>query len=212
MTQADEGTARPHPAFLPAQYRRILRYLLAYAVLATATLVAGLQHFVLTLPQATTGAIQYTDGIVVVTGGQQRLDDGLELLTAGKAERMLISGVGEGVNRAVLVQELGLDDRKASALFCCVELDFTADNTRGNATATREWASAHGMRSVRLVTASYHMPRTLVVFAREMPDLDIYQWAVMPEDLQIQNWWLDRAMFRLLSREYVKYLAETISI
>jgi uncharacterized SAM-binding protein YcdF (DUF218 family) len=68
------------------------------------------------------------------------------------------------------------------------------------------------MRSVRLVTASYHMPRALVVFAREMPDLDIYQWAVMPEDLQIQNWWLDRAMFRLLSREYVKYLAETIRI
>ena len=68
------------------------------------------------------------------------------------------------------------------------------------------------MRSVRLVTASYHMPRALVVFAREMPDLDIYQWAVMPEDLQIQNWWFDRAMFRLLTREYVKYLAETISI
>ena len=151
MTQADEGTARRRPASLPVPYRRILRYLLAYAVLATATLVAGLQHFVLTLPQATTGAIQYTDGIVVVTGGQQRLDDGLELLTAGKAERMLISGVGEGVNRAVLVQELGLDDREAGALFCCVELDFTADNTRGNAAA-------------------------------------------------------------LLSREYVKYLAETISI
>ena len=211
-TPADEGTARRRQASLPAPYRRMLRYLLAYAVLATATLVAGVQHFVLTLPQATTGAIQYTDGIVVVTGGQQRLDDGLELLTAGKAERMLISGVGEGVNRAVLVQELGLDDREAGALFCCVELDFTADNTRGNAAATKQWAGEHGIRSVRLVTASYHMPRALVVFAREMPDLDIYQWAVMPEDLQIQNWWFDRAMFRLLSREYVKYLAETISI
>ena len=104
MTQADEGTALRRPASLPTHYRRILRYLLAYAALATATLIAGLQHFVLTLPQATTGAIQYTDGIVVVTGGQQRLNDGLELLTAGKAERMLISGVGEGVNRAVLVQ------------------------------------------------------------------------------------------------------------
>jgi len=212
MTQVDEGTAHPRPASLLTHRRRIRRYLLAYAALATAALVAGWQHFVLTLPQATTGAIQYTDGIVVVTGGQQRLDDGLELLTAGKAERMLISGVGEGVNRAVLVQELGLDDREASALFCCVELDFTADNTRGNAAATKQWAGEHGMRSVRLVTASYHMPRALVVFAREMPDLDIYQWAVMPEDLQIQNWWLDRAMFRLLSREYVKYLAETISI
>ena len=212
MTQADEGTGRRRPASLPTHYRRILRYLLAYAVLATATLVAGLQHFVLTLPQATKGAIQYTEGIVVVTGGQQRLDDGLELLTAGKAERMLISGVGEGVNRAILVQELGLDDREAGALFCCVELDFTADNTRGNAAATKQWASEHSMRSVRLVTASYHMPRALLVFAREMPHLEIYQWAVMPEDLQIQNWWFDRAMFRLLSREYFKYLAETISI
>ena len=212
MTQVDKGTVRRRPASLPTHYRRILRYLLAYAVLATATLVAGLQHFVLTLPQATTGAIQYTDGIVVVTGGQQRLDDGLELLTAGKAERMLISGVGEGVNRAVLVQQLGLDDREAGALFCCVELDFTADNTRGNAAATKQWASEHSIRSVRLVTASYHMPRALLVFAREMPHLEIYQWAVMPEDLQIQNWWFDRAMFRLLSREYLKYLAETISI
>ena len=212
MTQADEPRTRQQAASVPARRRRILRYLFAYLVLASATLVAGLQHFVLTLPQATTGAIQHTDGIVVVTGGQQRLDDGLQLLTAGKAERMLISGVGEGVNRAVLVQELNLDDREAGALFCCVELDFTADNTRGNAAATKQWASEHGMRSVRLVTASYHMPRALVIFAREMPELDIYQWAVMPEDLRIENWWLDRAMFRLLSREYVKYLAETIRI
>lgn len=197
---------------MPPQRRRLLRYLTIYGVIATASLIAGLQHFVLTLPQPTKGAIQFTDGIVVVTGGQQRLDDGFRLLTDGKADRMLISGVGEGVNRAVLVQELGLGDSAASALFCCVELDFTAGNTRGNAVATREWAQQHDMRSLRLVTSSYHMPRALVVFAREMPELDLYQWAVAPEDLRIEYWWLDRAMFRLLAREYVKYLAETIRI
>lgn len=191
---------------------RFLRYLVIYGVVATASLVAGLQHFVLTLPHPTKGAIQFTDGIVVVTGGQQRVDDGLRLLTDGKADRMLISGVGEGVNRAVLVQELGLDDREANALFCCAELDFIANNTRGNAVAAHQWARQHGMRSLRLVTANYHMPRALVVFAREMPDLDIYQWAVTPTDLRIENWWLDRAMFRLLAREYAKYLAETLRI
>ena len=191
---------------------RLLRYLVIYGVLAAASLVAGLQHFVLTLPQPTKDAIQFTDGIVVVTGGQQRVDDGLFLLTNGKADRMLISGVGEGVNRAVLVQELGLDDREANALFCCAELDFTAGNTRGNAVAAHQWAQQHGMRSLRLVTASYHMPRVLVVFAREMPELDLYQWAVTPADLRLENWWLDRAMFRLLAREYAKYLAETIRI
>ena len=191
---------------------RLLRYLVIYGVLAAASLVAGLQHFVLTLPQPTKDAIQFTDGIVVVTGGQQRVDDGLFLLTNGKADRMLISGVGEGVNRAVLVQELGLDDREANALFCCAELDFTAGNTRGNAVAAHQWAQQHGMRSLRLVTANYHMPRVLVVFAREMPELDLYQWAVTPADLRLENWWLDRAMFRLLAREYAKYLAETIRI
>ena len=190
----------------------IAAYLVVYAFIAAASLLAGLQHFVLTLPQQPRGALQFTDGIVVMTGGQQRLNDGLKLLNDGKAEKMLISGVGEGVNRAVLVQELALDDSQAELLFCCVELDFTAGNTRGNATAARNWASAQGMGSLRLVTASYHMPRVLVVFAREMPDLDLYQWPVTPDDLNLSGWWRDPAMLRLLTREYAKYLTETIRI
>ena len=191
---------------------RMVRYLAVYAVIGLSSLIAGLQHFVLTLPKSPSGGLQFTDGIVVVTGGQQRVDDGLRLLTEGKAGRMLISGVGEGVNRAVLVQELQLNDREANALFCCAELDFTADNTRGNAIAARRWAMQHDMRSLRLVTASYHMPRALVVFARELPEFDLYQWAVTPDDLRLDDWWRDRAMLRLLAREYAKYLAETIRI
>ena len=202
---ADHQTRRSGPS-------RALRYVAVYAVVALASLLAGLQHFVLTLPAPPTGELQFTDGIVVVTGGQQRVDEGLRLLTERRADRMLISGVGEGVNRAVLVQELNLNDREANALFCCAELDFTADNTRGNAIAARRWAMQHDMRSLRLVTANYHMPRALVVFARELPEFDLYQWAVAPDDLRLGDWWRDRAMLRLLAREYAKYLAETIRI
>lgn len=191
---------------------RVASYVAVYFILAVASLLAGLQHFVLTLPEQPRGTLQFTDGIVVMTGGQQRLDDGLRLLGDGKAEKMLISGVGEGVNRAVLVQEFELNDSEAELLFCCVELDFTASNTRGNATAARTWATAHAMDSLRLVTASYHMPRVLVVFAREMPELDLYQWPVTPEDLNLSGWWRDPAMLRLLTREYAKYLTETIRI
>lgn len=191
---------------------RVVSYVAVYFILAVASLLAGLQHFVLTLPEQPRGTLQFTDGIVVMTGGQQRLDDGLRLLGDGKAEKMLISGVGEGVNRAVLVQELELNDSEAELLFCCVELDFTAGNTRGNATAARTWATAHAMDSLRLVTASYHMPRVLVVFAREMPELDLYQWPVTPADLNLSGWWRDPAMLRLLTREYAKYLTETIRI
>ena len=188
----------------------MLRYAAVYAVIALASMIAGLQHFVLTLPKSPAGGLQFTDGIVVVTGGQQRLDDGLRLLTEGKADRMLISGVGEGVNRAVLVQELKLDDDQANALFCCVELDFTP-TTRGNAIAARRWAMQHEMRSLWLVTASYHMPRRLS-FCQGNAGIRPVSVGGTPEDLRLDDWWRDRAMLRLLAREYAKYLAETIGI
>ena len=61
---------RPGP-----ELSRPLRYVVIYLCLAVAMLLSGLQHFVLTLPSASGKQLQYTDGIVVMTGGQQRLDD-----------------------------------------------------------------------------------------------------------------------------------------
>ena len=74
------GKDRPGP-----DLSRSLRYVVIYLCLAMAMLLSGLQHFVLTLPSASGKQLQYTDGIVVMTGGQQRLDDGLQLLTDGIA-------------------------------------------------------------------------------------------------------------------------------
>ena len=125
---------------------------------------------------------------------------------------MLISGVGDGVSRAVLVQQLGLDAQQVNTLFCCVDLDFAAKDTRGNAIAARRWALENNMRSLRLVTANYHMPRALLVFANEMPEFDLYQYPVTPGDLRLEGWWHNPAMLRLLMREYAKYLAETIRL
>ena len=45
-----------------------------------------------------------------------------------------------------------------------------------------------------------------------MPDFDLYQWPVTPDDLNLSGWWRDPAMLRLLTREYAKYLTETIRI
>ena len=188
------------------------RYPLVVVAVCVATLIAGFQHFVLTLPKATTDQIQFTDGIVVMTGGQQRLDNGVRLLTEGFADKMLISGVGKGVNRAILVQALGLSEAQINTLFCCVELDHAAQDTFGNAKSTREWSHSHGMQSLRLVTANYHMPRALLIFSRELPNVDLYQWPVNPDDLDLSNWWWDPASLRLLAREYAKYLTVYFSV
>ena len=47
-----------------------------------------------------------TDGIVVITGGQQRLADGFNLLQSGAGKALLVSGVGQGVSKAILADEL----------------------------------------------------------------------------------------------------------
>ena len=68
------------------------------------------------------------------------------------------------------------------------------------------------MQSLRLVTANYHMPRALLIFSRELPNVDLYQWPVNPDDLDLSNWWWDPASLRLLAREYAKYLTVYFSV
>ena len=105
------------------------------------------------------------------------------------------------------MQELDLKENEVNALFCCVELDHDAQNTRGNADIARQWAQLHDMKSLRLVTANYHMPRALLVFSRAIPNADLYQWPVSPDDLDLDKWWRDPVALRVLIREYAKYLA-----
>jgi len=181
------------------------------AVLA-AIFVSGLQYFVLNLPRHMASPAHQSDGIVVITGGQQRLDAGLTLLANGAASKLLISGVGAGLNKVILANDLRLDQTQRDLLMCCAELEFAARDTRGNASAARHWAETNHLTSMYLVTANYHMPRAKLAFEREMPHIDIKYWPVNPDDLQIDSWWTNPGLIRLLAREYAKFLAEFIRL
>ena len=172
--------------------------------------VAGLQYFVLTLPKPPSDAIPISDGIVVITGGQQRLSNGLKLLKNGLSTKMLVSGVGPGVSKSILAAKLGLDADSRAKLECCVELEFKAGDTRGNARAAAQWAEHNNLKSLLLVTANYHMPRAEHIFRREISQLTLQTWPVNPDDFDPQTWWRDASILRLLSREYAKYLAESL--
>jgi uncharacterized SAM-binding protein YcdF (DUF218 family) len=181
------------------------------AVLA-AIFISGLQYFVLNLPRHVESPTRKSDGIVVITGGQQRLDAGLKLLAAGTASKLLISGVGNGLNKVILANDLKLSQTQRDLLMCCAELEFGARDTLGNARAARHWAGNNHLASLYLVTANYHMPRAKLAFKREMPHVDLYYWPVSPDDLQINSWWKDPGLVRLLAREYAKFLAEIIRL
>lgn len=61
--------------------------------------------------------------------------------------------------------------------------------------------------SLRLVTAWYHMPRSLLEFRRAMPDIEIIPHPVFSEEAISQNSWGWRGTVPVLIGEYGKYLA-----
>ena len=195
-----------------AQTNMAAKSLLIVLLLGCALFMASLQHFVLTLPKpAPPATANSTDGIVVITGGQQRLADGFDLLQSGAGKALLVSGVGQGVSKAILADELNLDPRETALLECCVTLEFQAGDTRGNAVAAGKWAQANGFRSLQLVTANYHMPRAKAIFTRKLPDIALSYWPVGPDDLDLNIWWKTPPIIRLLAREYAKYLTEPMA-
>jgi uncharacterized SAM-binding protein YcdF (DUF218 family) len=149
-----------------------------------------------------------TDAIVVLTGGSQRLQSGIELLREGKGRKLFVSGVDQHVDLAELLRISGNGgDQSADWAACCVVLGHQADNTVGNALETAQWIRSQGFHSLRLVTAWYHMSRSLLEFERVMPEIDIVAHPVFPDQVKQQHWWASRGTAALLVIEYTKYLA-----
>ena len=148
-----------------------------------------------------------TDAIVVLTGGSMRLTTGLSLLAADRAEKLFVSGVYHGVD----VQELLSVSRQApTAVECCIVLGYAAGDTRGNAAETAAWLRQESYRSFRLVTANYHMPRSLLEFRRALPDATIVPHPVAPSNVHVEEWWRWPGTTTLLITEYNKYLVAVL--
>jgi uncharacterized SAM-binding protein YcdF (DUF218 family) len=144
-----------------------------------------------------------TDAIVVLTGGRQRLETGLELLAAGKAKKLFISGVNQRVDREELLRSLGPLPENAA---CCILIGHTADNTFGNARESADWMREEGYRSLRLVTGWYHMRRSLLEFERAMPRIRVVPHPVFAHRVDPERWWSWHGAPLLVLSEYDKFL------
>lgn len=144
-----------------------------------------------------------TDAIVVLTGGSERVAEGVALLAGGSARLLFVSGVPEGVTGEAILNGAGAG---ANALLPHIVLGHSAQDTAGNAAETAQWVRREGVRSLRLVTANYHMPRSLIEFRRAMPDVAILAHPVFPDRFKDREWWRWPGTLALMVREYDKYL------
>ncbi len=185
------------------RFQRALNWAAIAELAAGLAVAAGLVRFA--IPPAAENRSAPTDAIVVLTGASLRVLSGIDLLREGKGRVLFVSGVPEQVNLGELLRETGKDT--PHWLAGCIVIGHDARNTTGNAIETARWMRREGYHSLRLVTSWYHMPRSLLEFARAMPDIEIVPHPVFPERVKQQNWLAWRGTAALLIGEYGKYLA-----
>jgi uncharacterized SAM-binding protein YcdF (DUF218 family) len=202
------------PTETPLQRGRLWRVigrlgsaLAVIAVLIAVALPAGFLWFVSQLPTRQVTLDRNADGIVVLTGGASRINDGFELLASGRGKRLLISGVYPATNRGEISRRMP-EYRRLFA--CCVDLDRTAVNTLGNAIGTKRWVQVQGFRSLIVVTSAYHMPRALAELGHQLPHVQLIPFPVITDKLRSESWWSHPSTAKLLFSEYLKYIVAGI--
>ncbi len=148
----------------------------------------------------------HADGIVALTGGADRIATALQLLQQNRARLLLISGVGPTTEFSALFRGTGINP---AALAGRVTIGRNATDTLGNADEAADWARAHDVHSLIVVTASYHMKRALTEIGRTLPDTALYPAPVVPPALRGATGF---STLRLLADEYTKYLASALGL
>jgi uncharacterized SAM-binding protein YcdF (DUF218 family) len=139
-------------------------------------------------------------GILVLTGGSNRIEAGLRLLEAGKAPLLLISGVLPGTDPARLIREAGMNP---DPIVRRVTLGQSAISTRGNAEEAVDWVRLHGIHSLVVVTSFYHMPRAMSELRRALSGVALHPYPVLPAPLPEND---AARRLDLLAQEYTKFL------
>jgi uncharacterized SAM-binding protein YcdF (DUF218 family) len=143
-------------------------------------------------------------GVVALTGvgSNERIGAGVALLEAGRAQRMLVSGV----NREASREDIRAVSKAVRRIYdCCIDLGFTAADTVGNARETAEWARAMRYDSLIVVTADYHMPRAMLELRSAMPGAQLQPYPVATSVFNAHRWWRSSRSARLMIVEYSKY-------
>ena len=182
--------------------KKIISPILVYLILViTSIWLIGFVGFCIYAFSFKFQSAEHSDGIVVLTGGGDRIDTALGLLKDGYADYLLISGVNPSVKLKDLTK--GLPDGIRSR----VTLDYRAQDTRGNARETARWVREQKIKSILLITSFYHMPRSVFEVLRVIPDLKIIPYPVFPKSFNNSVDWIRTRYAWLLFVEYHKFLA-----
>ena len=99
-----------------------------------------------------------------------------------------------------------------SGPFDPITLGRAATTTRGNAAEIAAWARAAQLRSIRVVTAGYHMPRATLELRRALPEATLLAHPVVPARLREAGAAARLRTWSLLFGEYLTWLGAAVGL
>ncbi len=193
------------------------RLVTALVTLTLAGFVGGYVWFAQSIATTTAALddIGPADGIMAPTGGQSRLSTAFDLLLAGKAKRLLVTGADTDLTPAILIDYLNIqpnENIKKTTFHCCVDIEKEAQDTIGNAAAMAKWVAANNYTDVIIVTSAYHMPRTMLLAQHNMPTTTLHPYPVISPSVPTQDWYKKPRTALLIGEEYAKTIAVWVSV
>lgn len=175
--------------------------------------VGGLVWFTGQIPKTFPGDIEPVDGIVVLTGGSERLQTGFLMMRKHLGKQMLISGVGRDTTLAEILETSDIPEEEVVDFESDITLGYMASNTEENAYEAHLWVMLHDLETIRVVTANYHIPRSKLEFSRIFdPEIKISYYPVFPSHVKTEQWWRFPGSSRLILSEYHKYIRSLFHI
>ncbi len=119
-----------------------------------------------------------TDAIIVLTGGNNRIETGLGLFANKISPQLFITGVHPSVKKIEIIAMWGKESKLPE---CCIILGHEATTTRQNAMEAKKWIYSNDIKSIYLVTSAYHMRRALLEFKNKIKDVEITAYPIKEE-------------------------------
>ena len=147
-----------------------------------------------------------SEAIIVLTGGNGRVNAGLNLLADNIAPKLFISGVHKDTTKSDIFASWKTPTKSKP---CCIELGYEATDTASNALEVQQWVEKNNIKDLILVTSRYHMPRAYLEISKLLPtDINIVQYSIDSSGFQA---WKGR-FWSLTFSEYNKTLIQWLRL
>ena len=120
--------------------------------------------------------------VIILTGDNGRISQGLELAERIDSPDIFITGVNESLNKNDIIRNW-----QADKLDSLISIDHKALNTIGNIEQSVAWLQQREFDKAVIVTSNYHMPRTKMLLNVKAPEFSFLSYPVQNAHLTPQK-------------------------